>query len=293
MLYVHKILIALITSEVLFFVNSEQSSNSAHNQQSMSDPAVDIERDPNLVGGFLKGLSVIEAFDSDTSRLAIADVSKATGLDRATCRRLLLTLVHAGYAQFDGKFFSLAPSVLRLGYAYIRSASLPNTVQPFVEKLSREIEESCSGAILEGDHIVYIARASQRRVMSINLGVGSKVPAYCSSMGRVLLASLESETARQTLSAADRPRVTPKTRIAVRDIMAELDQVRRQGYALVDEELELGLRSIAVPIRNMRNEVVAAMNVGTQSARVAVERMINEFLPPMQQTAASISRVLP
>ena len=118
MLYVHKILIALITSEVLFFVNSEQSSNNAQNQQSMSDPAVDIERDPNLVGGFLKGLSVIEAFDSDTSRLAIADVSKATGLDRATCRRLLLTLVHAGYAQFDGKFFSLAPSVLRLGYAY-------------------------------------------------------------------------------------------------------------------------------------------------------------------------------
>jgi IclR family pca regulon transcriptional regulator len=250
------------------------------------------ERDPNLVGGLIKGLRIIEAFDNDRSRLSISEVSALTRMDRATCRRLLLTLVSLGYAEHDSKFFKLTPRVLLLGYAYLHTASLPNVVQPLLEQLSRETDESCSASVLDGQAIVYIARASRRRVMSINLSVGSRLPAYCSSMGRVLLANMPPERARAVLLASELRRFTPTTLVDVDRLMAELVTVRAQNYAIIDEELELGLRSIAVPLINNRGTVVAAINVGAQAARVSLEKMRDVFLPHLLRAQADLRRLL-
>lgn len=250
------------------------------------------ERDPNFVGGLMKGLRIIEAFDTDRPRLTIADVSRATDMDRATCRRLLLTLVALGYADHDGKFFRLTPRVLRLGYAYLHSASLPNIVQPLLEQLSRDTEESCSVSVLDDQSIVYVARASRQRVMSINLSIGSRLPAYCSSMGRVLLAFLPAPKARAVLEASALTQHTPKTVTDIDRLLEELAIIRDRNYAIIDEELELGLRSIAVPLINNQGAVVAALNVGAQAARVSLERMREVFLPQLLRVQNDLRRLL-
>jgi IclR family pca regulon transcriptional regulator len=250
------------------------------------------ERDPNLVGGLMKGLRVIQAFDTDCPRLTIADVSHATGMDRATCRRLLLTLVSLGYAEQDGRFFRLTPRVLRLGYAYLHAATLPNIIQPLLEQLSRDTDESCSASVLDGQSIVYIARASRQRVMSINLSIGTRLPAYCSSMGRVLLASMPPSKAKALLEAADLQKHTPKTVTDIKHLMEELAVIRGQNYAIVDEELELGLRSIAVPLINSHGSVVAALNIGAQAARVSVEKMQQTLLPTLMRVQNELRQLL-
>jgi IclR family pca regulon transcriptional regulator len=250
------------------------------------------ERDPNFVGGLMKGLRVIEAFDTDRPRLTIADVSRSVDMDRATCRRLLLTLVSVGYAAQDGRFFRLTPRVLRLGYAYLHTASLPNIVQPLLEQLSRDTDESCSASVLDGQSIVYVARASRRRVMSINLSVGSRLPAYCSSMGRVLLASIPPSEAKALLEATELQTHTPKTVTDIGQLMGELATIRSQSYAIVDEELEIGLRSIAVPLINSQGSVVAALNIGAHAARVSVEKMLQVFLPALFRVQAELRPLL-
>jgi IclR family pca regulon transcriptional regulator len=262
---------------------------------SASEQVAAAERDPNLIAGFAKGLLVIEAFgqnDRQEPRLSIAEVAKRTGLERASVRRCLLTLVKLGYAEHDGKFFSLTPRLLRLGHAYLSSTPLPGIVQPFLDQLSEWTEESCSVSILDGTEIVYVARAAQRRVMSIGLSVGSRLPAYCSSMGRVLLAALPREEARKLIEATDRRPFTDRTRTRVPDLMAELDRVRVQGYAIIDEELEVGLRSIAVPVRDTRGQVIAAMNIGAQSGRATPTLMVQRFLPQMLRIQAELGRLL-
>ncbi len=248
--------------------------------------------DRDVVGGLLKGLSVIEAFQTERQKLAISDVSRLTGFDRASCRRLLLTLVRAGYAEHDGKFFRLTPLVLRLGFAYLHSAPLPNTVQPFLDQLSRDTEESCSASILEGDQIVYIARAAKYRVMSVNLNIGSRLPAYCSSMGRVLLAGLEATERRRLLEAADRTPRTRYTMVDVLDIEQEIERVRSDGYAIVDQELELGLRSVAIPVLNSKGEVMAAINIGAQAARVPLDRIRTDFVPRLRHVQGQLRRLI-
>jgi IclR family pca regulon transcriptional regulator len=238
-------------------------------------------RDPDkeTIAGFAKGLAVIEAFDSSRERLTISEVAALTGLERATARRCLLTLVRGGYADFDGKFFRLTPRILRLGHAYLAAAPLPRLVQPFLEQLSQETGESASAAILDGSEIVYVARSSQRRVMSIGLSVGSRLPAYCASMGRVLLAALPEREARRVLEAGERRALTPHTVTDLEALLAALARCAAEGHALIDEELELGLRAIAVPLLDGRGRVAAAINVGAQAARVPAERMRAEFLP--------------
>lgn len=160
-------------------------------------------RETDFVGGFAKGLRVIEAFGEDRPRLSIADVSKITGLDRATARRCLLTLAELGYAEYDGKFFMLLPRILRLGHAYLSGTPLPTIIQPHLDRLSQSVGESASASVLDGAEIVYIARASQMRVISINLMAGSRLPAYCASMGRVLLAWLDESEARTILEQTE------------------------------------------------------------------------------------------
>ena len=249
-------------------------------------------RDADFVGGFAKGLKVIEAFGEATRKLTIADVAKTTSLDRATARRCLLTLSELGYADYDGKFFALTPKILRLGHAYLSATPLPQMIQPFLDRLSEQVGQSASASVLDGTDVVYIARASHRRVMSINLMPGSRLPAYCASMGRVLLAALPEEEARTVLGNTSIRAFTSFTRTDPDELMGELARVRAQGYAVIDQELELGLCSIAVPLRDQHQRVVAALNVGVSAAQVPIIDLTGRFLAPLQSIAQDLQPML-
>ena len=240
----------------------------------------------DFLGGFAKGLKVIEAFGAASPRRSIADIAAATGLDRATARRCLLTLVELGYARYDGKHFELTPRVLRLGHAYLSATPLPRLIQPHLDVLSEEVGQSASASVLEDTEIVYIARAAQKRVMSINLTPGSRLPAWCASMGRVLLAALPESEAHAILERSDISALTARTQTDRKALLDELARVREQGYALVDQELELGLCSIAVPLVDARGRVVAALNIGASAAQVAASDMPALYLPALRRVQA-------
>ena len=249
-------------------------------------------KETDFVNGFAKGLRVIEAFAEGDRRLSIADVAKKTGLDRATVRRSLLTLAELQYADYDGKFFKLTPRILRLGHAYLSATPLPALLQPHLDLLAEKTGQSSSASVLDGAQVLYIARASQRRVMSINLNPGSRLPAYCSSMGRVLLAELPHDTARTLLAGTELRANTDHTLTDVEAIMLELGRVRERGYAVIDQELELGLRSIAVPLKGRSGETIAALNVGAPAAHMSPTQMIEDVLPLLRQAADNIRQSL-
>lgn len=249
-----------------------------------------VERD--FMGGLAKGLVAIETFIADRPRQTISEVSKASGLDRATTRRCLLTLAHLGYADYDGKFFTLTPRILRLGTACLATMPLPQVVQPLLDQLSDELGESSSVSILDGADIVYIARAAQRKVMSISLMPGSRLPAFCTSMGRIMLAVLPDDVVHQMLTSAPRRARTLHTRTDPAAIMTELRKIRLDGYALIDQEVELGLRSIAIPVVNARGTTVAAMNVGVSATQTSVEELAGLYLPALQRVQAELRAVL-
>lgn len=248
--------------------------------------------DRDIMHGLVKGLAVIETFSAEQPRQAIAGVAAAAGLDRATARRCLLTLAQLGYADYDGKFFTLTPRVLRLGTACLAAMPLPQLVQPLLDRLSDALGESSSVCILDGGEIVYVARAAQRKVMSISLMAGSRLPAYCTSMGRVLLAAMPEEDARALVAAAPRPARTTHTLTGVDEIMAELARVRAQGFALNDQEVEVGLRSIAVPVLDARGTAVAAMNVGVAATQAEAQDLVRLYLPAMRAVQAELRAML-
>lgn len=247
----------------------------------------------DFVSGLQRGLAVIESFGPGRESQTITATAAATGLSRAGARRSLLTLVALGYADFDGRAFRLTPRALRLGYAYLSSTGLSQIVQPHLERLSEELHESCSASILDGTEIVYIARAATRRILSIGLSVGTRLPAYATSMGRVLLAGLSPEAARHLIKQSHRTRLTPRTTTSVRQLLATLDQVRQDGFALVDQELERGLTSMAVPVRDHGGKVVAAINVGTPSQHYSRIRLKTDFLPRLLKVAAQLNEEFP
>ena len=249
-------------------------------------------REGDIIQGLAKGLAVIEVFDAAHARLSITDVAALTGLERATARRCLLTLTSLGYASYDGKFFMLTPRVLRLGHSYLAATPLPGIIQPVLERLTAATGESASASVLDGTDILYIARASLRRVMSINLSPGTRLPAYCSSMGRVLLAAMPPAAARSVLERSELLANTPNTKTDIGVLMDELALVGRQGYAVIDEELELGLRSIAVPLLNARGETIAALNIGAQAARIGVDAMVTQYLPQMRAAQMELQPLL-
>ncbi len=248
------------------------------------------ERD--IMGGLAKGLAVIETFTADRPRQSIAEVSAASGLDRATARRCLLTLAHHGYADWDGKFFTLTPRVLRLGTACLATMPLPQIVQPLLDDLSDRIGQSSSVSVLDGAEIVYVARAAQKKVMSIGLMPGSRLPAFCTSMGRVMLAALPEAQLRGLLAAHPPVARTPHTLTDPAALMAELARVRAQGYALIDQEVEIGLRSIAVPLVNAHGKVVAAVNVGAGMITPRVEDMAELFLPALTNLRQKLAALI-
>ena len=249
-------------------------------------------RESDFVSGFARGLKVIEAFGEARPKLTIAEAAKLTELDRATVRRCLLTLADLGYADYDGKFFALTPKVLRLGHAYLSATPLPLVIQPYLDQLSEKAGQSASASVLDGTEIVYIARAAQKRVMSINLSPGSRLPAYCASMGRALLASLPEAEARGILDRSELKANTPVTKTDPDALMEELRLVRAQGYAIIDQELELGLCSIAVPVENDRGRVVAAINIGAPAAHVPAADMVQRYLSLLKDTQKALRLVL-
>ncbi len=248
--------------------------------------------DTETIQGLARGLRVIEAFGADHPKLSIAEAARLTGLDRATVRRCLRTLAELGYASFDGKYFALTQRVLRLGHAWLASAPLPAIVQPVLDRLAAATDESASVAVLDGTEIVYVARASRKRVMSIGLAPGSRLPAYCASMGRVLLAALPSGEAEALLRASALVALTPQTKTSLSALRAAMAETRETGFAVIDQELELGLRSIAVPLVDGSGRTVAALNVGAHAARLTLEAMIADVLPQMRAAQAEIGRLL-
>jgi len=248
--------------------------------------------DRDFVASLEKGLLVIEAFDASRPRLTLSDVAKLTGITRAAARRYLLTLTKLGYAESDGRYFSLTPRVLRLGYAYLSSASLSAQVQPFLERISEETGESSSAAILDSDDIVYIARSATRRIMSIGLGVGSRLPAHCTALGRAILAYQPEDGLKAYLQRVQLEARTPKTVTDKSAFQAALDATRAQGYAIVNEELEYGLRSIAVPVVQKNGRVTIALNLSAQAGRISAEEMEERFLPLLRSASDALRYML-
>lgn len=260
--------------------------------------AVEIEAfagDPDFMTSFARGLAVTRAFAGGTGRRTIGSIAQSTGLSRASVRRCLYTLHRLGYVGIDeGRRYALRPKVLSLGYAFLSSSSLVVAAKPLLEQVSATVHESCSMAVLEGDSIVYVARsASSRRLMSIDLGVGSRLPAYCTSMGRVLLAGLPAAEVETYLSTLMPVAYTDRTVTRKAELRRVLAEVGKAGFALVDQELEIGLRSMAVPVRDLSGRVVAALNVSTHASRVSAKDLETRCLPPLAAAAQELAMALP
>ncbi|WP_281349553.1 IclR family transcriptional regulator domain-containing protein [Microbacterium rhizomatis] len=245
-----------------------------------------------FVQSFARGLEVMRAFDAQHPELTLSEVARRASITRAAARRFLLTLETLGYLRFDGKSFRLTPRVLEFGFSYLSALSLPEIAQPHLETLSRDVGESVSAAVLDGTDIVYVARVPTRRIMSVRITIGTRFPAYATSMGRVLLAGMPEAGVDAALAASSPQHLTDRTLTAPEELRAELDRVRAQGWALVDGELEPGLRSIAVPVRGRDGGVVAALNVSTSATRDSVERLTDEYLPPLRDAAAAVEAEL-
>ncbi len=246
----------------------------------------------DFVASLARGLEVIRAFSREAPEMTLSQVAARTGLTRAAARRFLITLERLGYVCADGKRFRLAPRILDLGFAYLSSVDIWNAAMPQMEAVSAATGESCSACVIEGCEIVYVARVPTRRVMSVSLNLGARLPALATSLGRVLLAHLPAEKARERVFSCAHRAYTAHT-VTDREVLWEMLQtVRAQGWALVDQELEEGLRSIAVPLRGKSGKVVAAMNVGGHTSRVSVQCLREETLPILARAAEAIASSL-
>jgi IclR family pca regulon transcriptional regulator len=239
-----------------------------------------------------RGLAVIRAFDSEHDELTLSDVARLTGLTRAAARRFLHTLVELGYMRTDGRLFALRPRILELGYAYLSSMGLPQVAQPHLEMLVSHVHESSSVSVLDGEDVVYVARVPTKRIMTVSIAVGTRFPAYATSMGRVLLAAQDDDWLERYLAEADLRPLTRYTTVERRLLRVIIDHVREQGWALVDQELEEGLRSIAVPIHNPDGSVVAAVNVSAHASRGSSDTIREELLPHLRTAATAIEHDL-
>jgi IclR family pca regulon transcriptional regulator len=235
-----------------------------------------------------RGLAVIRAFDADHPRLTLSQVADLCGLPRAAARRSLLTLADLGYVRTDGRHFALTARVLELGYAYLAGLTLPQLAEPHLRQLVEHTGESSSLCVLDGDDVVYVARVPTRRIMAATITVGTRFPAHVTSVGRVLLADLPDDEIGTRLARADLRPLTSRTLVSPARLRAELGRVRRQGYAVVDQELEEGLRSVAAPVRGRDGDVVAAVNIPVPAGRTSLEAVRRELLPRLRDTAAAI-----
>jgi IclR family transcriptional regulator, pca regulon regulatory protein len=239
-----------------------------------------------------KGLTIIEAFGLTKGPFTLTQAADITGHSKASVRRCLLTLCKLGYASQVERQFHLSPRALRLGHAYVASNQLTKVAQPILEMTSERTQESSSIAVLDSQDVVFVARSTHRRSLSSGLGVGSRLSAYCSSTGRVLLSEQPKTQIEFMLNRMSRPALTPHTRTSTREILQEIDLVRVRGYAVNDEELEIGLRSIAVPIRNGKGNLVAAISLSVATSRMSRDEAIEKFLPELEVARRSFATLL-
>jgi IclR family pca regulon transcriptional regulator len=246
----------------------------------------------SYVQSFARGLAVIRAFSAEAPRQTLTEVAKRCGLTRAGARRILLTLETLGYVRSDGRQFSLTPKILDLGFAYLSSQPLWQFAEPVMQTLVSDLKESCSAAVLEGADIVYVLRVPARKIMSINLGLGSRLPAWCTSMGRVLLGGMDADELEAHLQGVQLQALTSRTVLNLPDLRERIKAAREQGWCLVNQELEEGLVSLAAPITDRSGRVIAALNVSGQVNRTPPEAMLQNCLPRLLDAAQSISRLL-
>lgn len=258
---------------------------------SRQDRRLDIEvSNRDYVNSLARGLEVIRAFTRTQPRMTLSEIARATGMTRATVRRFLLTLVREEYAETDGKYFSLKPKVLELGFAALSSMTFLDVIQPVISRLAATLKESCFAAVLDGTDVVYIAGASPPdRIVSISVSVGSRAPAHCVSTGRVLVAALPEDKQLEYLEKATLTKMTPNTVTSKVKLRSLIEETRVKGWSIVDQELEIGLRSISVPVRDRSGDVVCALNVACPSSRITPEDMHNKILLELQAASQAIT----
>ena len=247
-----------------------------------------LERDP-FVQSFARGLSIITCFSADNPVMTLSEIAERVNLSRAAARRFLLTLENLGYVSLDGRNFQLTAKVLDLGYGYLSSLSLPEIAQPHLEVLASKVHESASASVLDGTDIVYVARVPIRRIMSVKINIGTRMPAHATSMGRVLLAGLATPDLKAMISNLEILKYTHNTITSKSVLLQEINKVKAQGWSINDQELEYGLRSIAVPIFNKAEEIIASINISTTAQSNSLESMEAMFLPELKLTARKIS----
>lgn len=255
------------------------------------DPGAGTSRD--YVSSLARGLEILRTFSRTGKKMTLSEVAAETGITRAATRRFLLTLVREGYASTDGKYFDLTPQVLELGYSVLSQIDTWEIAKPFLERLSQDIEESVSATVLDGLDVVYVACVQFHRMISVGVKVGNRLPAYCTASGRVLLAEQPDDVREAMLAQI---RLEPRTQHTVTDRRAFrkiLENGRRDGYVLIDQELEIGLLSIAIPIRTLGGKVIGAVNVGVPTVRATPEKMVRDILPPLRETGERITNALP
>jgi IclR family transcriptional regulator, pca regulon regulatory protein len=243
---------------------------------------------PDFLEALARGIGILSAFNAERRQMSLSDVARVADLPRATVRRSLHTLEQLGYLESDGRLFRLTPKVLGLAAAYLGSGGNAAALQLACDRLCTELDEACSAAVLDGGMAVMIAHASPPRFLSSAPGIGFRVPAYCSALGRVLAAGLD-EAARKTLFGTVTPTaLTPRTVTATAELLALVEKAARDGYALSDQEVELGFRSIAVPVHRFDDRVVAALNIGVRIERATPKQIRELFFPPLQKAAEEL-----
>ncbi len=258
-----------------------------------SDVNEDTGNARDYVSSLARGLEILRTFSQTGKKMTLSEVAAETGITRAATRRFLLTLVREGYAATDGKYFDLTPQVLELGYSVLSKIDTWDIAKPFFERLSEEIEESVSATVLDGTDVVYVSCVQFHRVISVGVAVGNRLPAYCTATGRVLLADQPPKIWDGFLQSIKLEPRTPHSVTSKSAFKKILKQVREEGYALVDQELEIGLLSIAIPLKTLSGKTVGAANVGVPTVRATPEHLIKEVLPKLQDTGDRIARALP
>jgi IclR family pca regulon transcriptional regulator len=243
---------------------------------------------PDFLEALARALRIVQVFNRDRRQLTLSDIARLVDLPRASVRRTLHTLVHLGFAETDGRAFRLSPRILTLASAYLQSNSISDILQPAVERLSADVREACSAAVLDGDHVIMIAHAAPNRVINLSAQIGFRLPAVSSSLGRVLLAELDDRQLDGLLARIEPQRLTSATVVDRAELRRAIRKVRKDGYSLVDQEVELGFRSISVPLRRLDGRVIASLNIGAHTNRGTLGSMRNLFLPKLRTLAAEL-----
>jgi len=261
-------------------------------KRSVSEQALSDAAGPDFLEALARGLRVIEVFGQDRKQLTLSDAAKLVDLPRASVRRTLHTLVQLGYAESNDRLFRLTPRVLNLARAYLQSNAISDIIQPAVERLSVAAGESCSAAVLDGGEVMMIAHASPKRIIPVSAQIGFRLPATASALGRVLLAALDDDELERFLARADTPKITKFTVVGKDELRQSILKVRKDGYALSDQEVEVGFRSIAIPLRKLDGRIIAALNIGVHSEHTPLKAMHSAFFPKLRASADTLQRQL-